>query len=92
MLCWLAEQLIMPEANRAPQQLTGGSRKGCIPENVMEPDSDSPRAKRMKQHTPRVPGFIGIVFVPEIGPRMTGLSQAGQFAAKNFNLVVIEDS
>ena len=54
----------------------------------MKAGRDSPGTQRMKQDRVEIGRFIGMVLVPQVVPRMTGLEQFGEFQPQGVDLLV----
>jgi hypothetical protein len=83
--------LIVPEPDRPSQQLLRRRQQSWIPEDVVQPRLDPPRAKRMKQHRVGVARFIAVILVPQLSPIVARLDEIRQFGAESFNLRLIEE-
>ena len=86
----LAEELIVPEANAATQELRCGNQECGIPQHIMKAGLNAPRAESVKQHGRRVGGFVRIVFVEQLIARMVRIGEIGKFGAKVFYLSVVQ--
>ena len=91
MLGRLAEELIVPEADRPAEQLAGRHGERRVPEDVVKAGSNSPRAQGVKQHRVGLARFVGVVLVPQLVAGMLGLEELGQLAAQLVDLLVGED-
>lgn len=85
--CWFTKKLIVPEADGAPQQLTGDARDRGIPNEVMESRSQSPRSQRVEQCGARDAGFVGMILVPEFIARVVGNQEFVQLAPQGLQLI-----
>jgi hypothetical protein len=63
----LAEQLVVPEAGAAAQQLRGCPCNTWSPEHVVEGGGDAPCAQRVKHDLGRIGALVAVVLVPEGG-------------------------
>ena len=88
----LAEELIVPEAHGAAEQLAGGNQKSRMPEKIVKARRDAPGAERVEQHARRIGGFVGVVFVEKAVGGMIRVEQPLQFAAQRLDLLVREDA
>jgi len=85
---WLAEELIVPEAHSAFEQLRRGHGESRIPKQIMKALSDAPRAQGMKDNLLWVFRFVRVVFVKEMIPRMRRIHQLAQLFAQHFDLFI----
>jgi hypothetical protein len=80
----LAEELVVPEAHSAFEQLRRWHGESGIPKQVMKALTDSPRAQSVKDDLCRVFRFVGVVFVKE----RIRVHQPAQLFAQDFHLFV----
>ena len=85
-----AKELIVPEADCPAQQLRRGDGEGRVPEQIVEPRRDPPRAQGVEQDRVRIARFVGVVLVEQLvaGLRRTG--KAFELCAKHVHLVVVQ--
>lgn len=66
------EDLIVPEAHSATEQLRRGNNKRRMPKHVVQTGLDTPRAQCMKQDLLRVRRLVRIELVKQFVTRMRG--------------------
>jgi len=88
----LAEQLVMPKAHSAAQQLRRRHRECRVPQQIVESGSDSPSTQSVKEHRFRITRFVGVIFVKELVAFMRRISQLRQLLTQGFHLPVVHDS
>jgi hypothetical protein len=88
----LAKELVVPEAHRAIEQLRCGNEKRGIPEQIVEAGQNAPGAEGVEEDAVRVGGFIGVVFVKEVAAGMRRVHELLDFGAKDFDLIIGEDT
>ena len=86
-----AEQLIVPESNTSPQQLTRRHQKSGMPQEIMKPLPEPPRTKGMKQNSTGISGLVGMILVPSVAPLVIGLHQLRQLGFQQVNLELRQD-
>ena len=88
-MCGLDEELVVPEADGAAEELGGGDEEGRVPEQVVEGGADAPGAEGVKEDAGRVGGLVGMVLVEEVAG-MGGIHQGGQLVAEDVDLPIVE--
>ena len=73
----LAEQLVVPEAHRAAEELRRRHGEARVPQQVVERGRDAPRVCR----------FVRVVFVEELPERVARLHQPAQLGAQTLDLL-----
>ena len=86
-----AEELIVPEADGAVEELRGGDEECGTPEDIVKCGAGAPGAERVKEDGVGVAGLVGVVLVEELVRGMGWLHEAGELRAQSFDLIVIED-
>src|ERR1041384_3819014 len=87
-----AEQLVVPESQRAAEQLRRGHQERRVPKQVMKRRRNSPRAQRMKKHHRRIGRFVRMKFVEEVMTGMFWIDKFREFVAKGVNLLIVQDT
>src|SRR5215469_16633738 len=88
----LAEELVVPEAYAALEQLRSRHCEGRMPQNVVKAGRDTPGSQRVKQDLCRIGRFVGMILVEEVMAGMRRIREQGQLLAKRFYLLVVEDA
>ena len=86
----LAEELVVPEAHRAAQELRGREREARVPQKVMKARRDSPSAQRVEEHARRVARLVRVELVPQRAPLVRRVHQLCQLRAQSFDLIFVE--
>src|SRR5437016_11720168 len=87
--CGLREELVVPEANRAAEQLRRRHQECRIPP---QGGQDTPRTQRMEANPVWVRGFVRVILLEQVAPRMSRIHQLVQFSAQDFYLFIGERS
>src|SRR5262245_38742166 len=66
----LAEELIVPETDRALEQLRRGGQERWRPQKIVERGRRAPGAERVEEDRRRVARFVRVVLVEELAPGM----------------------
>src|SRR4051812_24596591 len=92
MLGGLAKELIVPEANRAAEELTGSDGERGVPQDVVKARPNSPRAEGVEQNRVRLIRFVRVVLVPQFVPRMVWIEELDELGAQLGDLIVGQDA
>ena len=65
-MSWFGEDLIVPETNRALEQLGSGHVERRVPKNVVKTWSYPPGAQRVKKHLLGIGRLIGMKLVEQV--------------------------
>ena len=86
----LAEQLVVPEANRTIEQLRCRNDEGRVPQQVVEGRRDAPRTERVKEHLRRVGGLVGVKLVEKRVLRVSRIGKCRQVRTQSVDLGIRE--
>ncbi len=88
----LAKKLIVPEADRAVQELAGRHGKGRIPEHVVHGRRDPPSAQGVKEHRRLVRRLVAVVLIKEPVARIRRIGERRQLLAQRLDLRIAQQS
>src|SRR5437764_887361 len=88
----LGKKLVVPKPDAAVEQLRRSLQECRMPQDVVEPGLDPPRAQRMKQNRPGDTRLVRVKFVEQVMAGMAGIHQPREFFPQRFNLRVVEDT
>src|SRR6266850_2463919 len=88
MLRGLAEELIVPKADRAAEELTGRDGERRMPQHVVKAGPNSPRPESVKQDRIGLVRLVRVVLVPQLVPRMLRIEKLDELRSQLFDLLV----
>src|SRR5215510_3855320 len=88
----LVEDLIVPEAHWPIEQLRRRHYKRRMPEQIVQPRGDAPRAERVEEYLIGICRFVGIELVEQFVTGMRRIDQLRKFASQRNKLVVIQNA
>ena len=90
MVSRLAEQLVMPETDRASQELGGGQGKGRIPQGIVKARTQAPAAQGVEENLLGLTGLVGMILIPPLAPRMIGFKECVQLLSQEIHLRITQ--
>jgi hypothetical protein len=86
----LHEELIVPEAYGALEELARRDGDGRVPEEIVEAGRDPPGAEGMEEHRVGLFRLVLMPLVEEARARMRGIEERGELLAQSFDLGIVE--
>lgn len=81
-----AEELVVPEVDRAAYKLAGWDSDGRVPDQVMKRGGDTPSAQGVEKDAVGIGRFVGVEFVEEVVSGVFGVHDSGQFLNQTIGL------
>ena len=80
----------MPEADRSAEQLRRRNGEGRVPEQIVEPRRDPPRAQGVEQDRVRIARFVGVVLVEQLVTGMCRIEETFELHPQHVHLAVVQ--
>ena len=86
----LAEELIVKQSERLPEQLPRRHEEAWVPQDVVKRRPHTPGAEGVEEHGVGVVRFVAVIFIKQLVAVMLRIGHLRQFAAQCLDLRIIE--